>query len=138
MFWISTEGHSSLGIFGNQPDLSRGQFGGLKNRVGNPTLEFGRHVEEVPDKVIPASGVPASLPKDWLDGCRGLDSQPRGRTWPGKARMRQSARNALEEAAMEEATMEEMVSRHALLYCCFLFFVGLYRCNQAQSIPRAS
>ena len=74
MFWISIEGRPSLGIFGNQPDLSRGQFGGLKNRVGNPALEFARHVEEVPDKLIPASGVPASLPKDWLDGCRVLDS----------------------------------------------------------------
>ena len=74
MFWISIEGPPPLGIFGQQPDLSRGQFGGLKNRVGKPALEFARHVQEVPHKVIPALGVPASLPKDCLDGCRGLDS----------------------------------------------------------------
>ena len=137
MFWISIEGPPSLGIFGNQPDLSRGQFGGLKNRVGNPTLEFARHVEEVPDKLIPASGVPASLPKDWLDGCRGLDSpvEELGLERPESSSRQEMQDVALEEAAMEE---EEMVSRHALLYSCFLFVVGLHRCSQAQSIPRAS
>ena len=40
---------------------------------------------------------------------------------------------ALEEAAMEEEAMEDIVSRHASLYCCFLFVVGLHRCSQAQS-----